>query len=337
LIFYRGQQRAEIASVEGDLLAVRGTQAIFARDEHPADDCLRDRRGVHGDHALDRGELVGQQASVPRGADDRLVRDQEAHPGAGKHRLGERAEVDHLAVSVQRLQRRVVPVVNAEEPVRVVFQDQEVFVARHGEQFAPHIGTQRDPGRVREVRDHVQRPRPPAAGAHLADDAGDGFRAEALRRLGHGDHGDAEHPRGTGEANVARLCGQDDVLRRRAEPAQRDDHCFLAARGHHDRLGGNPDVLIDFQHPRDHRPELAVCPAVLQDGLPDARLDHARGAQVADINGQVPFNVLDGIELIEWPAGGQRYSFRKAAGDFIEEVHRRRHGISYRRMQRLAH
>jgi len=83
--------KAEIAPVERDLLAVRGAQAVSARHEHAADDGLRDRRGIDGDHALDRRKLIGQHAAVAIGADDGLVRDQEAHAGAREHRLGERA------------------------------------------------------------------------------------------------------------------------------------------------------------------------------------------------------------------------------------------------------
>src|SRR5207249_12143974 len=54
--------------------------------------------------------------------------------------------------------------------------------------------------------------------------------------------------------SVAGLGREHDVAGVRAQAAQRDDHRFLAARRHHDRLGGNADVLVDLQHPGDHPP-----------------------------------------------------------------------------------
>ena len=74
----RGQQRAQVAPVERDLLPVRGAQAVSARHEKAADDGLRDRRGIDGDHALDRRKLVSEHAAMAGGADDGLIRDQEA-------------------------------------------------------------------------------------------------------------------------------------------------------------------------------------------------------------------------------------------------------------------
>ena len=62
----------------------------------------------------------------------------------------------------------------------------------------------------------------------------------------------------------------------------------------------------------------------------------APAAQVSDVRGQVALDVGDVIELIEWPAGGQRNRRRKTAGDFIEEIHRRRHRVGNRRVQRIA-
>src|ERR1019366_7695988 len=128
-----------------------------------------------------------------------------------------------------------------------------------------------------------------------------------------------------------------DVLGARAQPAQRDDHRFLAARGHHDRLGGNADALVDLQHPREHGPELTIRLAVLHDGLPDARLARALSPQVPDVGSQVTLDIGDGIELIEWPARGERYRGGETAGHLIKEVHRRLHGIGDPRLERLNH
>jgi hypothetical protein len=55
-----------------------------------------------------------------------------------------------------------------------------------------------------------------------------------------------------------------------------------------------------------------------------------------DINSQVSLGVLDGVELIRRTACGERDRGWETAGNFVEEVHRRCHGIGDRRVQRLA-
>src|SRR5262245_7555245 len=52
------EQSPQVAAVERDLVPVGRTQAALRRDQHAADDGLRYRRGVDGEHALDRGKLL---------------------------------------------------------------------------------------------------------------------------------------------------------------------------------------------------------------------------------------------------------------------------------------
>ena len=81
---------------------------------------------------------------MARRADDDLIGDHETDPGAGKYRLGERAEIDDPLVGVQRLQRRDVQVVEPEQPVRIVLENQQILIGRHLDQPAPDVSGQRD-------------------------------------------------------------------------------------------------------------------------------------------------------------------------------------------------
>ena len=82
---------------------------------------------VHRDHALDLGELVGEQAAVAVGVAHPLVGDHVADPGPGQHGLGERAQVDHPPAGVQGLERRARRRRRGEQPVRVVLDQQQVL------------------------------------------------------------------------------------------------------------------------------------------------------------------------------------------------------------------
>lgn len=84
-----------------------------------------------------------------------MRRDGPADPEARCERLGERPQVDH-AFGVQRVQRRQRVTVEAEQPVRVVLQDQHAELLSDPDDLGASLGRHRHPGRVVMVRDGVE-------------------------------------------------------------------------------------------------------------------------------------------------------------------------------------
>ncbi|GAA0726295.1 hypothetical protein GCM10010199_37640 [Dactylosporangium roseum] len=250
------------------------------------------------------------------GVDDGLVGDEEADADTGKVRLGERAEVDDPLVVVEGLERRAGRAVEAEQPVRIVLEDQQVGVRGDGEQRAAGRHRQRDAGRVGEVGHEIERAWVLAARPDVGGDGGDGghrLGAQTVGGLRHRHHLDAEDARRAGEADVARLGGEHHIVRSRTDAAQGDDHRLLAARGDHDRGGRDLDVLVNVEHPGDEVTDVAVGPPVLRQQPAAARRAETALAQVREIRLEVLVDVGGGVELVEGAAGGQGDRLREPA------------------------
>ena len=161
-----------------------------ARHEH----LVEVRRAQHGG-------LGGQHEPVAHGGRHQRPAD----PQPGGERLGERPEVDDVAV--HRAQRRVDAAGEAEQPVRVVLHHRDAVCGADLQDLGPALDGERDAGGVVEVRDRVEELR------------GDPLRGERVQRLAQqfGDEAVLVHR----DVDDARLVGGEAARARRRRTAPR--------------------------------------------------------------------------------------------------------------------
>jgi hypothetical protein len=312
----------QVPLVGGRLPIVRRHQAAVVREQLPADDRLGDRGGVDGQHALYLGQLVGEQAHPAATAVDPLIGQDVPDAGAWKAGLGERAQVDHPAAGVEGLERRE-PRSVVEQAVRVVLEQQDLFPGGQVEQAVAEFDGHAHPGRVREVRHHVARPRAQPGVPGPAELAGQVVQVDAERPAAHRPDRHVRQPGRPGQPHVRRGDRQQDVSLVGPQRAQDHEHGLLAADGDHDRLGIDVDFLIAPELAGDQLMHDSLGPPVLEKSLIDFRLTEPSVIlQVTTVSIDVIMDQLDVEKFLGRAPRGERDRLRVAAGDLVEEVHR---------------
>src|SRR4029077_20179445 len=126
---------------------------------------------------------------------------------------------------------------------------------------------QAHPGRVREVRHHVTRPRAQPRLPGLADLRGQVVQVDAGRTAAHRPDGHVDQPGGPGDADVDGRDREQDVPFVAAQRPQGDEHRLLAADGDHDRLRVDQHLLVAGELPGDQLMDDSFGPAVLKEDL----------------------------------------------------------------------
>jgi hypothetical protein len=132
----------------------------------------------------------------------------------------------------------------------------------------------------------------------------------------------ADEPCRARQPDVRRGHGEQHVLWRGPQRAQHQEHRLLAADGDDDRLRVDVDLVVDSQVPRDQLVDDPLRPSVLEQRPPHPRRVEAAIRQVRDEPPQIQVQVLDVVELLVRPPGGERHRVRVVAGDLVQERHR---------------
>ncbi len=186
------------------------------------------------------------------------------HPQTGGERLGERPEVDH-PVGAAGAQRRQRVTVEAEQPVGVVLDHQQVVRLRQRQHpLAPHLA-ERHAGRIVEVRDGVEELRPATPCRQLRQDGGQGVGHETCpvhRDVHDPGLGGLERTEGS---HVGRGLGEYDVTGVEEDPGQQIKP-LLRADGDDHLVGGGVGDSLEGHHRQDllAQPGVALAGAVLQ-------------------------------------------------------------------------
>ncbi len=317
------QQDVQVGRVVGAGRGVGLAQPAVGPEQHAADHGLAERRGVDRRHALQLGQLVGQQRAAAVRGEHPLVGDHVAEPGAGEAGLGGGAEVDHLAAPVQRLQGGARAGLAGEEPVRVVLDHQQPLLGRRLQQPGARPDRHAGAGRVGEVGDDVQCARAAAAGPDGARRLPHGRRVgPALRPLRDGHRRQVEQPGRAGDADVAGRADQQDVLRRGAQRPQHQQHALLRAHRQHQRGRIDVQALVVGEGPGDQVADDALGRPVLEQRGAHGAAAQAASGEVREKGVQVLVDVLRLEESLVRAAGCEGERLRVALGDLVEEGHR---------------
>ena len=218
--------------------------------------------GGHGElgerRRAQRRRLLGQHELLPDG----VRGEHPADPEAGRERLGERTQVDDPLV-VHRAHRRDRLGVEAEQPVRVVLDDQQVGLLRDLQHPGPPLQGLGDAGRVVEVGDRVEELGLLAGRAQRGHRLAERDRVETVLVHGHVHDLALVGPEHAERTDVAGGLAQHHVARVAEDPGDQVE-TLLGADGDGDVVGVRADAL-ELHHLADRLPEhrLALAGAVL--------------------------------------------------------------------------
>ena len=98
------------------------------------------------------GVQVGRLFHQPQAFDRALRANAPAHAQTGESNLREAVDLNHVAVAVQRLQRRQRRAAQAQPPVNVILDHRYLIARRNFQQAAPFGQRHSSPGRIMKIR-----------------------------------------------------------------------------------------------------------------------------------------------------------------------------------------